>query len=1077
MKKILYSIVMAISFLSVPKAYCQSICDNLVATDAQWSSELLGTDGLPYFDNVCGENGRIILTKFIAVAPDLNNPLLIRTRFQFLNTEYGNAEIYYREDPADDFIKLQETITPLASDPLYSTAEAEYTIQNKQVWYEFQFRVWPLAPFNGTIIGFGFELDHFDDISNSWNHCPGLDEGGYNINNIFGSGVATYNYDYIVDPNNTTYSNGAIPFQNTYNGGLRIETEFIVDQDLLLDASSLPGREANITMHPGAKIIVTNNATLTLRNRKVQSCGIPWESIIVENGSTLIADENVSFDGALSAITLHSGASLQLGGTDEVGADPNTIFTNCDIGVNTIYDALTLPVNIEAEDATFQGCTFGMFIEGDSDIDIMARNTFDNCIDGLHIAGKSIMYNFNNNHFKECFYGVRLVFTPNIVNLTAINKNNANTFTSCYRGIQVTHSSAKIRNNIFESCFIGTVVSRSTFTDFCNNEVEYDKIGFWAHRSTYHVLSNEFFFSNNLLWLEEIASISSFGFCNNSLIENNIINPARRGIIVMNETDLEIKENTINVHQDVEWSNSAGIEMLTSDVHVHHNTLELTNADGILINSSIAGANNPINNNTITSLEGSQRSGIRIDGSTAVNTNNNLICGDFSDGIRVLNSTNNTFDCNNITTNVRGIFIANNSAAQDIRGNTTASYSTGHTGKNNILIRSQIGDQKHNGNIFYGSDNENSCDFELSAESWVRAEGITPNFQFTIDLDLNNGPLIPEGWTPQSIFMHETLDPNSKSYECIDLPGANFQGPIFNDVELCNFISNLSELQETNPNKYWINMYHTYKSYLWFSDFSSWPSCLQEQWENESFCGIKSIVQAETDLFLVRKSAYEGNEEESIANELITLIDEEGDSESINELLNTLSELKDQRIANVDEEILAQEDLINSIDCDGELVNNWKSTYLMLLQYIKGEEELNEENIEELQTTASLCAKEYGESVHWARGMIAKTDQIIYDNIDECNDDYEKPTQVNNENLASGVIEIFPNPTSDFLNLSVDYQGEVTYQITDVTGKIVKDFKSSNNTIIDVSDFKSGLYIIYINDANNNESTSKFVVK
>jgi hypothetical protein len=70
-------------------------------------------------------------------------------------------------------------------------------------------------------------------------------------------------------------------------------------------------------------------------------------------------------------------------------------------------------------------------------------------------------------------------------------------------------------------------------------------------------------------------------------------------------------------------------------------------------------------------------------------------------------------------------------------------------------------------------------------------------------------------------------------------------------------------------------------------------------------------------------------------------------------------------------------------------------------------------------------------------------------------------------------ISVFPNPTSDVVNVFVGNDGMKTFTITDMNGKVVKIITSTaQNVSIDISDFAAGTYVMQISTAGNSWSQS-----
>ena len=77
-----------------------------------------------------------------------------------------------------------------------------------------------------------------------------------------------------------------------------------------------------------------------------------------------------------------------------------------------------------------------------------------------------------------------------------------------------------------------------------------------------------------------------------------------------------------------------------------------------------------------------------------------------------------------------------------------------------------------------------------------------------------------------------------------------------------------------------------------------------------------------------------------------------------------------------------------------------------------------------------------------------------------------------------GSYKIFPNPANSEINiLSLSNSNYYNIEIHDLTGRIVKieNSRISNNTTLDVSDLKSGNYIIKITDNNGKVESLKMI--
>ncbi|MCC6399464.1 MAG: SprB repeat-containing protein [Flavobacteriales bacterium] len=102
-------------------------------------------------------------------------------------------------------------------------------------------------------------------------------------------------------PHGTLASGG----MDGFSGTVDIQGEYIVDANTSFD-------NANVTMEPGAEIIVKNGATLDIRNTSITSCsGTMWRSITVESGGTLYIARSF-VDDAENAVMALDGAVVSL---------------------------------------------------------------------------------------------------------------------------------------------------------------------------------------------------------------------------------------------------------------------------------------------------------------------------------------------------------------------------------------------------------------------------------------------------------------------------------------------------------------------------------------------------------------------------------------------------------------------------------------------------------------------------------------------------------------------------------------------------------------------------------------------
>lgn len=79
-----------------------------------------------------------------------------------------------------------------------------------------------------------------------------------------------------------------------------------------------------------------------------------------------------------------------------------------------------------------------------------------------------------------------------------------------------------------------------------------------------------------------------------------------------------------------------------------------------------------------------------------------------------------------------------------------------------------------------------------------------------------------------------------------------------------------------------------------------------------------------------------------------------------------------------------------------------------------------------------------------------------------------------NEDVFANQIKVFPNPTSNKINVSTPQNGEVkTINVYDLAGRLVSVFK--NSSTVDVSHLKSGSYLMEISFDNGSNFIRKFM--
>jgi len=72
-------------------------------------------------------------------------------------------------------------------------------------------------------------------------------------------------------------------------------------------------------------------------------------------------------------------------------------------------------------------------------------------------------------------------------------------------------------------------------------------------------------------------------------------------------------------------------------------------------------------------------------------------------------------------------------------------------------------------------------------------------------------------------------------------------------------------------------------------------------------------------------------------------------------------------------------------------------------------------------------------------------------------------------------IRVYPNPTTDYLNIKISGSTSFNVNIYDLNGKLLKSEK--NNTSIKIQELTNGLYVLEIVDFENDNIIIKKIIK
>ena len=717
------------------------------------------------------------------------------------------------------------------------------------------------------------------------------------------------------------------------------------------------------------------------------------KTITVSNNSTLsISNYDIQgSNGRWSSIVVEDGSTLELNNCVVEGGTNNIVIEE---GGTLIVD------DVVVKDASQAGIT----LENNSS-NTIENTVVENCQDGLKITGTPTFTLFQNNTFRNNVTGVRVLNSVNQVNLTT-TAANPNYYLNNHYGFVISNGSMELSNSELDDNFTSIFMRSATAT-----EVHDCKIGFIT--TGVNALFSEFFVYDNL--------IGTTGF-----------NTGRRAFYGISNKNYEIRNNTIEAIDLVSFmfyskgeydSNVIGLSS-TPTRGLHHVLNEDEIADNDIYNSHTnlllnAAVDNVIEHNELLSAD----YGIfNVGGTTSSSFDFNIIDSDIS-GIRFDNSGGNTTTCNEIDSD-RCVWVNRNSDIHHIKTNDL-------DGNNeDVYIESVIGIQDHHANLFYGEH--------------IEASGLTAadinNSIFKVDQ--NDADFVPTTAIPTSLLLAEPFAGNV--LDCNGNPG-NSIGLRYTDTSfVCTYLDSIEVIKNTDTKLYWNKVTHFMKYVVYKIPLSQWPLCVKQFWLNEDLCGIKEMVNSETDL------------KKYLSGELVSYENVSQFRDSLIQLVNT------------------QNTLIENLECTEQISQVWIDTYLLLSKRIVGDS-LTASERTVLDSIASLCAYEYGDAVHWARSLMLDYSTTDYYVNDNCSVNITQ--REGKQNLSEHtVIDVYPNPAQDLVTIKVDDYQNLNMILSDVNGRLLYEQDIEQHiTDININFLENGLYLISIRKGDKHLSTQKLI--
>ena len=87
------------------------------------------------------------------------------------------------------------------------------------------------------------------------------------------------------------------------------------------------------------------------------------------------------------------------------------------------------------------------------------------------------------------------------------------------------------------------------------------------------------------------------------------------------------------------------------------------------------------------------------------------------------------------------------------------------------------------------------------------------------------------------------------------------------------------------------------------------------------------------------------------------------------------------------------------------------------------------------------------------------------------------PMGVNDFSLKTNTLQVWPNPATDYVHVTTgDDAEEYTYRLFDLSGRLLQGGRLADNVSeINVTGYKSGTYILQVEDAQHHVQTAKIV--
>jgi len=300
-------------------------------------------------------------------------------------------------------------------------------------------------------------------------------------------------------------------------------------------------------------------------------------------------------------------------------------------------------------------------------------------------------------------------------------------------------------------------------------------------------------------------------------------------------------------------------------------------------------------------------------------------------------------------------------------------------------------------------------------------------------------------------------------------------------TKLCAYFQNLKKLKATNPNIFWIKVYHLLKYEKMHKGYKL-PDCIKKDTTITQLCAVVKMANVVSEIIAQSEVG-----DQSLDGELNTLsqlqqsyldardaTDRAAAFKSISNLLTSIENSVNNELLNDSLAYDGKEQSLDSINCTELIVTKWKEIYKLLLNHIK-KGVVDNARQSFLQAESQECSDLFGDAIHVARSLTATFDMTYYDVNDGCLNEASEPRSA--ERMAKELsFVIAPNPNSgDFtINFANPTSGDLL--ISDVNGKLVEKSKLLDATQVAKSLNNAGIYFVKVVTQKGQSVTHKMIL-